>query len=93
MKTLDELRALPTATAEVLPVSHPEHFLPPQANCYACDRTLGGWIGSFSLGLAWGAGQCTCGYPARVYHDIGDGKVLRSLAQYHPNALVETEDE
>ena len=37
--------------------------------CVVCDRTLGGFLGSFQWALVHGQGECSgCGFPYVYYH-------------------------
>lgn len=71
-------------------------FLPPAGGCVNCGAELGGMFGSFSWGLAWGEGSCSCGYPGRAHHTVklpdGTEDVLTAIMQYHPDELKVSED-
>jgi hypothetical protein len=67
-------------------------------DCICCGTTqaglFGAFFGGFQLGIVHGEGECgTCGYPARILHEIkdADGKIIFSvtnfLLQYHPSVL------
>lgn len=69
--------------------------------CPKCGAKLGGLLGSFTWGLAFGEGHCTggltgtkCGWPCRGVHAINgaDGEPifeqsLPIVLAYHPNAV------
>ncbi len=65
----------------------------PDGKCVRCGATLGGILGSFSWGLQNGEGACSCGYPARAYHQIEGFGTYSGILQYHQSRveLVKTE--
>jgi hypothetical protein len=75
--------------------------------CPKCGSKLGGFLGSFRWGLAYGEGVCTgghtgieCGWPCRAYHfpkdadgkEIFDGAIT-CLLPYHPDFVEGNSDE
>ena len=71
-------------------------FAKPTGKCLKCGTTLGGllgWaMGGFRWGIAWGEGNCGCGWPARAYHEPKDApgekifdRPLQMILQYHPD--------
>jgi hypothetical protein len=74
-------------------------FAKPTGKCLKCGTTLGGllgWaMGGFRWGLAWGEGNCGCGWPARAYHEPKDtagekifDRPLQMILQYHPDNVA-----
>lgn len=69
--------------------------------CPKCGSKLGGLMGSFTFGLAWGEGFCTggltgekCGWPCRGYHvpkDEAGEKIFEQplpiVLAYHPSVV------
>lgn len=68
-----------------------KEFLPPREKCIGCDRTLAGFVGTFTWGLQHGEGTCgNCRYPARAVHFAKNtgGLTFQRILQYHPDALT-----
>lgn len=60
-------------------------------HCIKCGDSLGGFLGMWEWGLAYGEGRCSnCGYPGRACHDIKDWATMNNIIlQYHPKNLEE----
>lgn len=96
-KSLPELReqfsgvhALPDGTAvpaglEEALAEHLKHYLPPQDSCPMC----GAWRAGARWSIVHGAMQCgSCGYPATMYHFIGEGEARTRVVGFlwaHPD--------
>lgn len=68
---------------------------PEPGKCVCCKSELGGILGTFVMGFAYGEGKCgKCDYPCRAYHrNFGPVKILPAILQYHPDDLTQNSTE
>lgn len=83
-----------------VPIEDNSNIISGGSRCLGCDSILGGFLGTFRYGIAYGEGACSkCGYPCRAQHHIQDehGEDLMHIGpavlQYHPDELTERGDD